>query len=288
MQTVRNGVIHLKNSDNKEHNNMNIKKKSFILLFSVICAFASGCTQESPPADPSERSAYSSAAADVSTESKAETVSSQDSSENSITAPTEPPLYPWDSDKRKGDLVEISFRHTEEAESEYFKTDDKEMLKKLQNALDGIKIIGESDKRYNDSGIILFYTQKSNSGRLNFEHGGLLCDGVRYETEGYEELENVLKEIEEAYPEWSKKYDEWIHRMSVVEDTVQETASSDEYKKADIEKRRSMILPVLEKLEKDGYIKPGSIYDSGDTITYSYIDGASGGIMLREFDPMMN
>lgn len=295
-----------------------LKRRIIVMLgLAALCAFVSGCTDESPSAPPTELSKVVSAesSGEISSGSKDESteesfaesfVSKESSSEKSaVSSPeskaessvqsvtetssavsSEPPLYTWD--KRKGKLVEIKFKRTGETESDYFMTDDEEMLQKLTEALDGIVITGESDKRYSDSGIILLYTQENGTGRLDFEHGGLVSDNVRYETDGYDKLASVLDEIEKAYPEWSKKYDEWIHRMSVVENRVQEITTSTEYENADTEKKRELVMPVLRELEKEGYIKEGSIYDDGESITYSTIDGVLSGIMLKGFDPMMN
>ena len=301
---------------------VDMNKTVIIFLLTGCILSLSACTPESPPLEPPSRpeSAVSSVSDTVSENESDVSVTSQmsdasvssvseskqDSSEKessvseisktiegspeastaSGTSEGEPPLYSWDS--RKGKLVEIKFRYMGEAESDYFMTDDEGMLTKLTAALNGINVTGESDKRYTDSGIILLYTQENGTGRLDFEHGGLLVEGTRYEVEGYQALADVLEEIKEAYPEWSKKYDEWIHRMSVVENRIQEITTSDAYENGDTEKKRELVMPVLKELEKEGYIKEGSIYDYGESITYSTTDGVSSGIMLKGFDPMIN
>lgn len=268
-------------------NNKCYKVSGFDTLKAVLIEFAEKGTQLTPKSGDASSPSAPESDPSVVHDSSSESSQMSDVSENvSGVSEGEPPLYSWDN--RNGKLVEVKFRYMGEAESDYFMTDDEQMLTKLTAALDGINVTGESDKRYSDSGIILLYTQENGTGRLDFEHGGLLVEGTRYEVEGYQALADVLEEIKEAYPEWSKKYDETIHRMSVVENRVQEITTSNAYENGDTEKKREMIMPVLRKLEKEGYIKEGSIYDSGDSISYSYIDGAAGGIMLKGFDPMMN
>ena len=116
-------------------------------------------------------------------------------------------------------------------------------------------------------------------------------DGKRYDIEGYTALQTVLNEIEDRFPEWKKKYDEWIHRMSEASDRIKEVTTGYSYQKADTEARRTTILKLLHTLETDGLVKEGSIYDDGGTISFMYNcseEGVCGGIMIKDPDPMMN
>ena len=169
----------------------------------------------------------------------------------------------WDDDK--GELVEVAFRYDEETVSDYFETDDKTMLAELEKAIDGIKLTAESSERTRGNGVILLYNAKN-----------------------YAELSKVLKKIEENYPEWQKKYDDFVLGMSKVDNRVSEMCTSDTYKNADEKTKHGMALELLKKLESEGLIKKDSICDSNDSISYGYSVGGFGAIQLKGFDPMMN
>lgn len=197
----------------------------------------------------------------------------------------------WDDSH--GKLIEISFRYVTEGSTNesYYRTDDSGMLEKLENALKDIRILAESEERVLDDGMVILYTTEKDSGRMDLEHGGLVIDDCRYDISGYGQLESVLGEIKEQYPEWTKKYDTWIHKMSEVDDPLKELTTGSSYQNGDLEFRRSSVLTLLHQLEANGLIKEGSICDSGDNISFIYNcdeNGVLGGVMLREFDPMMN
>ena len=192
----------------------------------------------------------------------------------------------WDDDK--GELVEVAFRYDEETVSDYFETDDKTMLAELEKAIDGIKLTAESSERTRGNGVILLYNAKNKNGRIEYENKKEDIRGKAYETEGYAELSKVLKKIEENYPEWQKKYDDFVLGMSKVDNRVSEMCTSDTYKNADEKTKHSMALELLKKLESEGLIKKDSICDSNDSISYGYSVGGFGAIQLKGFDPMMN
>ncbi len=192
----------------------------------------------------------------------------------------------WDDDK--GELIEVAFRYDEETASDYFETDDKTMLAELEKAIDGIKLTAESSERTSDNGVILLYKAKKKSGRIEFENRRAVIDGKAYDTEGYSELSKVLDKIEENYPEWKKKYDDFALGLSAVENRVSEMCTGDTYKNADEKTKRSMALELLKKLESEELVKKGSIYDGEDMVSYQYSVGGTGAIQFKGFDPMMN
>ena len=253
-------------------------KKMFVLLLLIMCGMMTGaaCTPESPPLPPVYGDDSSSAVLIDS--------SAPDGDD------TAAPVTAWDDNN--GELLEISFHWIGEGgASDFIRTDDKEMLDKLRSALKGIRVIKESEERVTDDSTVILYTADRKSGRIDFEHGGLVKDGKRYDIEGYTALQTVLNEIEDRFPEWKKKYDEWIHRMSEASDRIKEVTTGYSYQKADTEARRTTILKLLHTLETDGLVKDGSIYDDGGTISFMYNcseEGVCGGIMIKDPDPMMN
>ena len=85
--------------------------------------------------------------------------------------------------------------------------------------------------------------------------------------------------------------DEFVKRMSVVDERVKLFCSTDEYKNGDIETKRSIATETLKKLEEEGYVRKGSIAQNDSNITYIYEcceEGVFGAIMLREFAPDVN
>lgn len=262
------------------------------LMLMGSCLLTAGCTPESPPLPPlvssEERTAAVSAesSTDLSSESAESKIPSEPSKEEEVL----PDITIWDDSK--GELVEICYRFAgETADTDYYRTDDAVLLEKLTAALKGLKVQKETDERVTDDTVILLYTAKNSSGRLTFEHGGLIEKGKRYELEGYPALAKVLTEIADSYPAWKEKYDEWIHRMSAVQDPVKEMTTSDEYQAAALDQRRTMAMNLLKQLEEKELIKSGSIYDGGDAISFVYNcdeSGVSGAVMLQDFDARFN
>ncbi len=264
-----------------------------ILLTAAAAAFLlmPGCTPESPPLDlllpPDTSEGSQNVSSAVSENEKSSAASDASSSQSSAISENKDISVTKDIN---GDLVEISFRYTDETPIKYYGTDEKDMLKKLSDALGAIKTGNETGNADGKNSLIILFTAKS-SGRIEFEDGCYVKNGKKYETAGYEKLDTVLKEIRDKYPEWSKKYDEWIHRMSAAEDRIKELGTSDSYINADIEGKRKQALELLNQLTDEGLIKANSISDSGDMISYRINcsdEGVMGGIMLNEFDPMMN
>lgn len=286
-------MITSKNSG-KHHMNFHSCVCFFIAAVSAALILMPGCTPESPPLDPLQPSQTSeSYAKESSKASEAETSSSASKASADESSKVSESVKPDISvtEDIKGELTEATFRYTDEAPTAYYTTDDKNMLKKLSDALGSIKIVKECTDSSGEKGVILFFTGNNNSGRISFDNGCYVKDGKQYEIDGYDKLEAVLKEIKDNYPEWSKKYDEWIHKMSAAENRIQELCTSDEYKNSDTDGKRKQALELLNKLTDEGLIKKGSVYDSGDTISYTFNcsdEGVLGAIKLTDFDPMMN
>ena len=295
-------------------------------VFALSLAMLTACTPESPPLKDNERSSAVSvqdkasdvalssdepSASDASSDEASSDASSADASENDTSgadlSSDEPSASDVPSDEASddasgssdgklwdesmGDIKEAAFRYEKIYSTDYFKSDDEPMMKKLADALRAMRITGEADERVDDDTVILLYTAESRSGMLLFEHGNLIREGKAYTVEGFAGLQSVLDEIEQAYPEWKNKYDEWIHKLSDARLRIEEMTFSDAYMNGDLETRREMSLDLLHILENNGMIKKGSIEDSGDNISFTFDcseEGVLGGIMLREFDPIMN
>lgn len=81
--------------------------------------------------------------------------------------------------------------------------------------------------------------------------------------------------------------DEWTVD-ELVDTKVHEITDSEEYSNASIEEREQMIGPLLKDLEKLGYIKNLYYDKDSETFTFQYYSGVLGGVMIKEWNPMMN
>lgn len=81
--------------------------------------------------------------------------------------------------------------------------------------------------------------------------------------------------------------DEWTID-ELVDTKVHEITDSEEYSNASIEEREQMIGPLLKDLEKLGYIKNLYYDKDNETFTFQYYSGVLGGVMIKEWNPMMN
>lgn len=81
--------------------------------------------------------------------------------------------------------------------------------------------------------------------------------------------------------------DEWTVD-ELVDTKVHEITDSEEYSNASIEEREQMIGPLLKDLEKLGYIKNLYYDKDNETFTFQYYSGVLGGVMIKEWNPMMN
>ena len=277
---------------------MKIKRTGafFFALIMGAMALFSGCTPESPPlktqsSDESAASQTTSAAAELSetVTSKDESSDAESSAESSGDEESIIGKSVWDDSM--GELKEAAFRYERYIATDYYMSDDVQMMQRFTQALKNVTVLSETQERVeDDTAVIILNTDKKNR-MFRFEHGMLVYKGKNYTVSGYEGLQKVMDDIEAAYPEWKTKYDEWIHRMSHAELNINELTLSDTYENASVEERKEKALKVLEALEKRGYIKAGTIYVSDDSISFTYDCGDSGvlgAVGLKDFDPMMN
>lgn len=84
--------------------------------------------------------------------------------------------------------------------------------------------------------------------------------------------------------------DDDLENMHTAEERISELTNSQEYKDSNDEQKRSAVEKLLKELENEGLIEKGSIMydDSQMMFSFQYKGGILGGIMLKEFDPMMN
>ena len=172
-------------------------------VFALSLAMLTACTPESPPLKDNERSSAVSVqdkASDAALSSDESSASDAPSDEASDDASGSSDGKLWD--ESMGDIKEAAFRYEKIYSTDYFKSDDEPMMKKLADALRAMRITGEADERVDDDTVILLYTAESRSGMLLFEHGNLIREGKAYTVEGFAGLQSVLDEIEQAYPEW--------------------------------------------------------------------------------------
>lgn len=96
--------------------------------------------------------------------------------------------------------------------------------------------------------------------------------------------EDMVTEAEtEAYSE----DDEWT-KVELINARISEVTDSEEYNSASIEEREKMVLPVLADLEDRGYIKNLYYDKDSKTFTFQYYNDVLGGVMIKDWDPMMN
>ena len=94
--------------------------------------------------------------------------------------------------------------------------------------------------------------------------------------------------LTEAVTEPETLSDAEIEGMAAVDKAVSELTDSDNWKQANVDTRRELVVMLLNKLADDGLITKNSIYADEDLVSFEYTGGARGGIKLTPFDPMMN
>ena len=76
--------------------------------------------------------------------------------------------------------------------------------------------------------------------------------------------------------------------MEETDKRISDLTKSDEFQQADVSARMELAQALLTELAEEGLVKKGSVYAGGDTVSFQYSCGVLGGVMCREFDPMMN
>ena len=77
--------------------------------------------------------------------------------------------------------------------------------------------------------------------------------------------------------------DEDIKLMSETEKKIEAVTGSDEYKKANDEERKKMLVNILTELEQEGYIEKGTIYEYDEMISFQFKGGIFGGFSFKDF-----
>lgn len=71
-----------------------------------------------------------------------------------------------------------------------------------------------------------------------------------------------------------------------VDNTINELIESEEFKTGDIEIRKKLSEDLMNELEKLKYIN--NVYYEDNMYTFQYSNGSLGGIMLKDWNPMLN
>lgn len=82
--------------------------------------------------------------------------------------------------------------------------------------------------------------------------------------------------------------DAWAENMEQVDEAISMLTDTDDYKQADADTRREMIVDLLTEFGASGMIVPESIHESEDMVSFEYTGGGGCGVKLTPFDPMCN
>lgn len=74
----------------------------------------------------------------------------------------------------------------------------------------------------------------------------------------------------------------------LVDTKIKELTDSETYKVSSIEEREQLVGPLLKDLEKLGYIKNLYYDKDNETFTFQYYSGVLGGVMIKEWNTIMN
>ena len=98
-------------------------------------------------------------------------------------------------------------------------------------------------------------------------------------------LEEATTEVTDS--EITSEKDEWT-KVELINSRISEVTESEEYTSASVKEREKMVLPVLADLEDKGYIKNLYYDKDSKTFTFQYYNDVLGGVMIKDWDPMMN
>ncbi len=82
--------------------------------------------------------------------------------------------------------------------------------------------------------------------------------------------------------------DKELEDMQYVDDKIEQLSSSQEYKEMSIEEKATEMEKLLKDLKEKKYIKDYNYSSDNYLFSYEYECGVLGGIMLKDFDPMLN
>ena len=82
--------------------------------------------------------------------------------------------------------------------------------------------------------------------------------------------------------------EEELSRDEYVDTEISKITDSEEYKKSSYDERKTAIEQLLTELKEEKYIK--NVYYDKDSqmFTFQYSSGVLGGVMIKEFDSLMN
>lgn len=80
------------------------------------------------------------------------------------------------------------------------------------------------------------------------------------------------------------EYDE----IEYIDSKIKFITETDEYKSAEIDERKAIINQLLIQLKKDKRIRNFSYNKDNFLLSFEYLDGSLGGVMIKEFDTLMD
>ena len=92
--------------------------------------------------------------------------------------------------------------------------------------------------------------------------------------------ESMVERSEESSDE---ETDKMLESMHLAEEKKKELTESEKYRNAEKEKKIEMALQFFEGLKNDGLIEHYDYFEGNEMISYTYLNGALGGISFRDF-----
>ncbi len=227
-----------------------------------------GCGEKEVSSELSEPSAASSASSAESSDAQ-ESVSSAESS-------------------AEEERSTVSERSEEEQSSEDAHQADKDAIfKKMREILDSDKLMREDMSIWHiiiEEELNAFL--KENNIEFKFSCNeknmfGQFSDGTKW---GFT-YDEIPETPEPSYTR--EELDAMLKTMNEANDRISAVTDSDEYKNADLDGKKQMVEKLLKELAAEGLIKD-SYYIDNEMASYEFGNGGLGGIMFRDFDPMLN
>lgn len=82
--------------------------------------------------------------------------------------------------------------------------------------------------------------------------------------------------------------EEELSRDEYVDTEISKITDSEEYKESSYDDRKAAIEQILTKLKEEKYIKNDYYDKDSQMFTFQYSSGVLGGVMIKEFDSLMN
>lgn len=97
-----------------------------------------------------------------------------------------------------------------------------------------------------------------------------------------EEIKTNIEDVEEGFTEQE------LLDMEYVDTKIQQLVETEQFKQASLNDRSVLVLSLLKVLKDDGYVK-NIYYETDNTvISFEYSCDVIGGVMIKEWDKMMN